>query len=220
MPTCSTGRKRWALAVAALALLFPSPGRSAGPAVIEEVVYQGAKHLKDDELNQLTGVRKGEPLDPAKNLAACRRIVARLHKDGRPFATCDLLSGGSEKQTRVVFNVTEGPKVRIVGVEFTGNNFVGADVLKARLKSTEFQPSIGAIAAAYNPEAVEQDVREIEDYYRSFGFREVHVSREVRWAPDGHSVVLRFHIEEGTRSRPSQPAGTEPVGGTAPLFQQ
>ena len=34
------------------------------PSTIQEVVYQGAKHLKPDELETLTGLRKGSPLNP------------------------------------------------------------------------------------------------------------------------------------------------------------
>jgi len=185
---------------------------------VEEVVYQGAKHIKDDELSQLTGVRKGAPLNPYANKVACKRIVQKLNEEGRPFATCDLLAGGEGTDARVIFNITEGPKVKITGVEISGNDFVSTAFLKARLTSADFQPRLEAFPTVYNPEAVEKGVCEIEDWYRSLGFREVHVSRELRWAPDGHDVLLRLHIEEGPRSRPTQPVGNEPAG-TAPLFQ-
>ncbi len=197
MPTCRTGRKRWALAAVALALLFPSPGRTAETAVIESVVYQGAKHIKDEELSAL---------------------VAWLREEGRRFATCDLLSGGEAGDTRVVFNITEGPKVKVTGVEFVGNKFVSAAVLKFHLRSSEIGSALGMLGAPYRASAADADVRAIEDYYRSCGFHEAHAFCELRWAVDGHGVELVFHIEEGPRSRPSPPAWAEPTGGPVPLL--
>src|SRR5262249_205480 len=34
------------------------------PSVVQDVLYQGAKHLKPDELESITGIRKGAPLNP------------------------------------------------------------------------------------------------------------------------------------------------------------
>jgi outer membrane protein assembly complex protein YaeT len=168
---------------------------------VEEVVYQGAKHLKDDDLSQLTGVRKGAPLNPYANKVACKKIVARLNEDGRPFATCDLLAGGEEGDTRVVFNITEGPKVKVGGVEFVGNTFVSGAVLLTHVTSSNGPLHLGVFGTPYNPAMVDDDVNKLVTYYRSFGFHDVHVSREVRWAPDGRNVVVVFHVEEGTRYR-------------------
>src|SRR5262245_45372002 len=41
------------------------------PSVVQEVIYQGAKHLKPDELESITGIRKGFPLNPIANKQAC-----------------------------------------------------------------------------------------------------------------------------------------------------
>jgi outer membrane protein assembly factor BamA len=223
MPTCRTRTKRWAfvfpLAAAAGALLTATAGRTAAPPIIEAVEYQGAKHLKDEDLNTLSGVRKGEPLDPVRNRAACQRIVARLREDGRPFATCELLSGGAAGDTRVVFNITEGPKVKVAGVEVTGNQFVSAAVLKSHMRSSRLAPAVGALGGPYNRATTDEDVRAIEDYYHSFGFHEAHASCEVRWAQDGSRVQLVFHIEEGPRTRARKPEGPEPASSLVPLIQ-
>jgi outer membrane protein assembly complex protein YaeT len=169
---------------------------------VEEVVYQGAKHLgKDDELAQLTGVRKGAPLNPYANKVACKHIVQKLNEDGRPFATCDLLSGGEEGDTRVVFNITEGPKVKVGGISFVGNTFVSGPVLQTHINSSNGPLRLGVFGTPFNRAMVEDDVNKLITYYRSFGFHDVHVSPEVRWAQDGSHVHLVFHIAEGTRYR-------------------
>jgi outer membrane protein assembly complex protein YaeT len=168
---------------------------------VEEVVYQGNKHLgKDDDLAQLTGVRKGAPLNPYANKVACKRIVQKLNEEGRPFATCDLLSGGEEGDTRVVFNITEGPKAKVGKVEFVGNTFVPGPVLQTHVNSSNGPLHLGVFGTPFSRAMIEEDANKLITYYRSFGFHDVHVSPEVRWSDTGHVTVV-FHIEEGIRYR-------------------
>ena len=78
--------------------------------LVQRIVYNGAKHLgrTDDDLNQITGLRIGMPLDPITNRAACQPIVDKLNEDGRPFASCELLRGDQPGDTEVIFNIGEG----------------------------------------------------------------------------------------------------------------
>jgi outer membrane protein assembly complex protein YaeT len=166
------------------------------PTTVERVVYQGAKHLKEDDLQQLTGIRKGGPLNPIANKVACGKIVARYNEDGRPFATCDLLKGGEPGDTEVIFNITEGPKVKVKAIKFEGNTFVRGAVLATHLNSSH---AILGLGGTYNPAMAEADVNELEKYYRSFGFQDVHVALERQWSPEPGFVTLVFHVHEGLR---------------------
>jgi outer membrane protein assembly complex protein YaeT len=169
------------------------------PSVVEEVTYLGAKHLSPDDLNQITGIRKGSPLNPHANKVACHNIVRRLNEDGRPFAHCDLVSGGDPGDTKVVFNITEGPKVKVRGVHFEGNTFVNGAVLKTHINSSDGPLGLGVFGSTYNPAMIDADVNDLERYYRSFGFHDVHVSRDLQRTPDGKDVIVTFHIQEGLR---------------------
>jgi outer membrane protein assembly complex protein YaeT len=164
---------------------------------VEKVTYLGAKHLKDDELNEITHVRVGAPLNPLANKTACRQIVARYNDMGRPFAGCWLLKGGDPADKEVVFQITEGPEVVVRAVHFEGNTFVTAARL-ATLINTSHQ-YFGLFGGKYIPMAVEADINELEKYYRSFGFHDVKVSREIQWDPDGRTIVVVFHVREGLR---------------------
>jgi hypothetical protein len=165
---------------------------------VERVVYQGAKHLSEDDLNELTGIRTGTPLDPVANKAACRKIEQRYNEDGRPLAHCDLLKGGTPGDTEVVFNITEGPKVKVSAILFEGNTFVSGPVLATLINSSR---AILGVGGTYNRAMTEADVHELEKYYRSFGFQDVRVALERQWCPETGSVALVFHIREGERRR-------------------
>jgi outer membrane protein insertion porin family len=166
---------------------------------VEKVTFQGAKHLDEDELNAAARVKVGAPCNPAANKAACQRIVARYNEDGRLFASCSLLKGGKPGDPEVVFQISEGPRVTVRAARFEGNDSVSAGALGRQISrsSTEMRTSQGIL----KPATVEADVRELEKYYRSLGFREVKVTRELEWNPDGRYATLVFHVQEGPRSR-------------------
>src|SRR5262249_45210372 len=82
--------------------------------LVKRIIYNGAEHLgrTDDDINQITGLRVGMPLDPVTNKAACLKIINKLNEDGRPFAGCQLLKGDQLSDDEVVFDVAEGPVVK------------------------------------------------------------------------------------------------------------
>ncbi len=185
------------------------------PQRIQEVVYNGGVHIKIDELKKITHLHKGDPMVPYLNQEACKAIVAELYKQGRPFATCDLTEGANPTDTRVVFNITEGKKVKVRDVAFEGNTFVSAGRLYTQVKSSH--EYFGLFGGTLNLQMVEYDVDELEKYYKSFGYHDVHVSRELRWEPDGDHVILVFHIYEGARYRVSARPQVDGAGREMPL---
>jgi hypothetical protein len=166
------------------------------PSKVEKVEYRGAGHLRKDDLDGITQVRVGTPLNPLANKTACAAIVRRLNEDGRPFASCTLLKGGELGDTEVIFNITEGPKVKVRDVAFTGNTFVTGARLRQQIKSSRPQ-SFPLVGGTYNQAMVEADTDELMKYYKSFGFHDVHVSREAVQQSGEQEVTVVFHIQEG-----------------------
>jgi outer membrane protein assembly complex protein YaeT len=169
------------------------------PSTIQEVVYQGAKHLKPDELETLTGLRKGSPLNPLANQMARQVILRRYNEMGRMFAGVELLEGDKPGDTRVVFNITEGPVVKVRKIGFTGNTFVSAARLNTQVRSSH--QIFGFIGGTFEPALADHDVSALEEYYKSFGFHDVKVARELQFEQDHRHVRLIFHIHEGQRYR-------------------
>ena len=112
------------------------------PSLVREIVYQGAKHFKPDELDSVTGLKRGMPLNPYANKQACQAIVRHYNEKGRMLAQVDLLEGDKPGDSRVVFNITEGRVAKISSIEFTGISFVSAaDRKSTRLNSSHIQKS-------------------------------------------------------------------------------
>jgi outer membrane protein assembly complex protein YaeT len=182
------------------------------PNTIQEIVYNGAKHLKPDELNTLTGLRRGAPMNPTFNKSACQSIIRRYHEQGRAFAECHLVQGDKPGDTRVVFNIAEGPVVKVRDIQFTGNHFVSGGRLKTQINSkTTLIPLLSIIGGDFNPAMLEHDIGRLEEYYKSFGYHRVRVARSLQWSDDQRYVTIIFHVEEGERYKV---AGTQ-VEGTS-----
>ncbi len=167
------------------------------PNQVRSVSYQGNVHLSNDELADITGIRVGMPCNPISNKIACRKIVQRYNEEGRPYAHCELLKGGNSDDNEVVFSITEGPKVRISDISFKGNTFVSGAVLKTHIQSSS--KLLGLFGGTYNAALLDHDQNELLRYYRSFGYHDVRISRELVLSSDGREVEVVFHIREGVR---------------------
>jgi outer membrane protein assembly complex protein YaeT len=166
---------------------------------IQEIVYNGAKHLKPDELETLTGLRKGAPLNPIANRMAVNAIQRRYEEMGRLFAGVELVEGDKPGDARVVFNITEGPVVHVSSISFVGNTFVSGARLNTQIDSSrEFLHLFGG---RFDPITADHDVSKLEEYYKRYGYQDVHVSREFQWEEDHRHVRLVFHIREGPHYR-------------------
>jgi outer membrane protein assembly complex protein YaeT len=167
------------------------------PSIINEIIYKNAHHLKQDELESITGLKKGAPLIPAQNQMARKAIQDRLVDDGRMFATVVLEEGGRAGDRRVVFNISEGPVVRVRSINFTGVTFVSEARLNTQVDTS--RAFLGLLGGKYRPSMVDHDVGKLEEYYRSFGYLDARVTREVKYSPNIDKVDITFHVHEGKR---------------------
>jgi outer membrane protein assembly factor BamA len=199
---------RTKLAAVAVACILPALLTSAAvarparvKAKITQVIFDGAKHLKEDELSGLTSLHAGMAYDEAAAKDDCAAIVRRYLELGRPFAECTVSyrqtkTGDGERSNEVVYTIVEGPKVKVQRVEFVGNSFVSGAVLADHIESHKSGSDTTNFAA------IADDVSRLTEYYRSFGFRDATVTYELQWNLDGREAVLVFHIIEGERHRP------------------
>ncbi len=168
------------------------------PNIVREVIFKHAKHLSDDELETLTRIRKGMPLDTRLNKIAVIEIQEALKKKGRLLASVRLEEGFDESHTRVVYNITEGPVTRVRSTNFAGNEFATSGQLRTHLETTR---TLLGFAGQYLPEMVQEDVHKLEEYYRKNGFLNIRVTRQVVFTDDFQYVDITYHIKEGARFR-------------------
>jgi len=171
------------------------------PNLIQEIIYQNANHISQKDLEEMTRLRKGSPLDTRLVQQGRWEIEDHLKKAGRYFAHVTVLEGDKPEDRRVVYNITEGPVVRVLHTSFVGNKeLASADRLRTQIDTTRAFLSL-PLGAKLNLAMVDGDVLKIEEYYKENGYLDVRVTREVIFTPDLRFADIVFHIIEGQKYR-------------------
>ncbi len=167
--------------------------------VVEELSFLGTQHINPTELQKIAGIRKGEPMNPLANELGRVAIQRKLQEDGRYYASVELLEGRKPTDTRVIYRIVEGPKVKVAGIDFRGVDQASTSRLRTQLVTKkEF---IGFMGGTFNPISMELDRQKLIEYYESLGYLDVQVTPEVVQAEDVGHVRIVYHIVEGRQYR-------------------
>jgi outer membrane protein insertion porin family len=169
---------------------------------IEEIQYRGADHLSKTELDQLTGLRTRMPMSPHLNQQARLNILRKYQDMGRIHASVTLREGNRLEDRKVVFDIVEGPVVKIGSIDF---EFVGPHESGISAGRLHEQLSIsrsklgGLIGGDYRPAQIDYDVMKLTEYYHGLGFLDAKVGREITHSADHRYVTVTFFVSEGRR---------------------
>ncbi len=164
--------------------------------VLREVVFRGLSKLRLKEIEESTGLKAGARADFVKNQMAVNQIQ-RLYADkGYEWAEVRLIEGGKPGDTRAIFEIFEGPKCRLRAIEFTGNSYVSAGVLKTKITS---RTAILGVGGLYHKDDIEEDARKLREYYQGQGFFEVNVRPVVHRDPNMGDLRVEFVVWEGVQ---------------------
>lgn len=165
--------------------------------VIKSIEYRGLTKLKLKEVEETTGLKTGGRADHIRNQLAAQSLERLYHEKGYEWGQVRLLEGAKAGDTKVVFQIFEGPKCRLQAVGFEGNDFVSDSLLKTKIMSG--RRFLGVLPGNYRREDIEDDLRKLKEYYLGQGFFEVNVS--ARTDPDANQgdVRVTFVISEGVQ---------------------
>lgn len=161
---------------------------------VQEILYDGAEHLSKNELQSLTGLRKGDAMNPLANELGRQAILRKYQEDGRYYASVELVEGNKPTDARVVYAIVEGPVVKVKGIEFVGNQGAMSGRLKTQLVTKKSFLSIGG---KFNPTSLELDRKALIEYYGALGYLGATVTPEVKRSADMAGVTVVYHIVEG-----------------------
>ncbi|MEO8681799.1 MAG: outer membrane protein assembly factor BamA [Vicinamibacterales bacterium] len=113
------------------------------------------------------------------------------------------------KLVKVVFDVKEGPKVKVRTLNFDGNTAVSDRALARQMKSTKAHGFLSFITGkgTYQESKFDEDSDKIVEYYRNKGYIEARVGRpEIKTIEDSADqqtrwVELKIPVDEGPRYR-------------------
>ena len=165
--------------------------------VLSSVEFRGRNKVKLSEIEESTGLKKGNRADAARTRMAVGQIQRLYAEKGYELADVQLVEGGERGDTRVVIQIFEGPKLRIGSIDFQGNVFATDATLQTKIGSRA--KIVGLFGGKYHRDELEEDQRKLAQYYQDQGFYMVKVAPVTRTGSSLGDVHLTFVISEGTR---------------------
>ena len=165
--------------------------------VIGDVKFVGNRGISDRNLRKKAALEPGAPFNAHEVRLAKSRLEDFYKEKGYPRTQVEISNAEGNDPSTVVFLIHEDQRQRVWDVDFEGN-VIATD---ARLKSfIESKPGIAKlIGGNVQRDEIEQDVLRLTNYYRTLGFFNARIGRELNESNDGKWVTIRFIIDEGPR---------------------
>jgi outer membrane protein insertion porin family len=166
-------------------------------AIIAEVQVVGNRLISDQDLLAVAPLVPGGPRDDFLIQNARRAMEELYRKRGHYLTNVTINQSELDRAGLLIFQVNEGPRVKIRVVEFQGNQAFTPDELWPEIKSRTamFLFRKGEL----DEELLADDVAALDRFYKDRGYLDVRVDRQIETSPDGSEAKVTFVIAEGPR---------------------
>ena len=158
------------------------------------VAFVGNRYLKDSVLSQELGFQKGDYLDIFQVNAATERILDKYREKGFAFAEVRLDENQIDRG-RIVYQITEGPRVRVKEVNFEGNRSLESKELKKAIKTKTRSFLIWPVD--FTQEKVDADMVRLQQAYQNKAFLNAAIRTAITFTEDRTGAKVTFIIDEG-----------------------
>ena len=163
--------------------------------LLAEVQVVGNRVLSDQALLGPTGLRRGSPRDDFVIERAIREMEDLYAKRGYYLAELSIDESQLDENDILLFEVIEGPRVRVRMIEFDGNEAISDGLLHSEIKTRTWFPFFRR--GELDTEVLKSDVLSLDAYYKDRGFLDIRVDRIIEISPDQREAKVVFLIEEG-----------------------
>lgn len=159
--------------------------------------FLGNRAISDRTLGKESNLAVGQPLDLHQVKMAKNHLEDLYREKGFPKTQIEIVDIEAVEQGEIKFLIHEDQKQRVWGVKFVGNQFVSDARLRHFVKS---KPGVlKLIGGVANQAEIKQDIIRLESYYKSFGFFNARIGREIEESGDGRWLTICYIIDEGPR---------------------
>jgi outer membrane protein insertion porin family len=179
--------------------------------LVGNVIISGAEEIKEEEIRGAAGITANTILNPFKVNEAVQKIKGLYKSKGYYNTEVNAqISQMDNGQSEVRFTITEGAKITVEGIAFTGNtSFSDGDLEEVVQTSThKWWISWLTDAGVLKMEILRQDAERIANFYQNQGFIEAKVGEPMVEQKED-ALFVTFPIEEGPRYK----VGTVDIAG-------
>jgi outer membrane protein insertion porin family len=168
--------------------------------IINRVLFEGNSSIKTDKLQDEVEVRPRGIFTRAKAQEDVGRIIELYRRSGRISATVTpKIVNLPQRRVDLIFEISEGPKSGIVGINFQGNRQFSANDLRDVVVTKEshwykfFESNDN-----YDPDRIEYDREQLRKFYRNHGYYDFHVVSSIaELSPDHPGFGVTYTVDEG-----------------------
>ena len=166
--------------------------------IVNSIDFAGNYVITDQELRKAVPLATGAPRDDFLLEQSVFRIK-EMYK-GRGNYLVDVKVDESKlDQGLLLFQIIEGPRVRIREIEFVGNQAFASEQLEAQIKT---KPWIFLFRKGeLEEDLLVEDVATIDRYYKDRGHVDIRVDRRIELSSDQREAKIVFVIAEGRQYR-------------------
>jgi outer membrane protein assembly complex protein YaeT len=164
---------------------------------ISSISIRGNLAINTQKIENVIDVRVGEAIDRFR-LALARQAIEALYREKNyPFAHVDIPPEPLAERGEVVFQIVEGPNVRVRNIDFPGAKGFDEDRLKKQIQTKTW--IFVFRSGTFSPQVVDDDVALLQNFYKQKGYFDARVGRKLIWSPDMSEVQVNYVIDEGPR---------------------
>jgi outer membrane protein insertion porin family len=171
-------------------------------AIVNAVIFQGNKKIKDDQLTSTVQVQPRGPFSQAGVDADVEAIKAAYARIGREDAVVTVTTQQVDgNRVNVIFQINEGGRTKIKSVNFVGNDAFGdgrlSDVISTK-KSTIL--SFLSRNDVYDEARLRADEEALRRFYYNRGYADFQViSSYAELDPTENEYKIQFTLDEGEK---------------------
>jgi outer membrane protein insertion porin family len=169
--------------------------------VISEVYFEGNKKLSNDVLSNEISLTKRSIFTKSKLKNDIKRINDLYRRIGMFSAKIDgKIIKEEGNRIKVVFEINEGKKAKVLKIFIIGNEKISDDTLKSEIFTKEAKYLRFSSLDVYDPERLEYDKELMRRYYFSKGYADFEVLSVVgEIKPELDGFYVTFLVKEGVK---------------------
>lgn len=164
--------------------------------LITEVQVLGNRVITDQNLLAVAP-RPGTKRD-AFSIERARQAMARMYRERGHYLASITIDESELAQTGILlFQIVEGPRVRVKAIEFEGNRAFSTKRLHSEVSTRTAIPLFRK--GELDEDKIADDVATLDRFYKNLGYLDVRVGHRLDLSPDQAEAKVVFVIVEGRR---------------------
>jgi outer membrane protein insertion porin family len=170
--------------------------------LINRVILQGNKHLKDDKINKEIKLAPRQIFTRTAVRQDVSRILELYRREGRFAANVQPeMVSLDQNRVDVVFDITEGPKSKVRQINIIGNHVFSDSKLRKQMYTKEARlTTILSPNTSYDQDRMAADQQKLRSFYLTNGYADFRVTSAVaELTPDKRDFIITYVVQEGER---------------------